>query len=190
MGEPTLLDRRAPNSAGIARAGMTFDLDPFYGVVRVQLRGADQPLADVLGVALPPPGRGVADASQTVGICWTSPGEWTLLGEETAVSELVERLRRECAGVAALITDLGHARAAFRLSGAGARDALAAHCPLDFSDDVFPVTAVANSLLGEASLLLGRRADEAGAPSYRIVVDQTMAGYAARLFAGPGGTIA
>ena len=122
-------------------------------------------------------------SSGGIAVSWLAPDEWLLTGPEGAVLAALERA--ENAGDSALATDLSHARASFQLSGAGARDRLAAQTPLDISDAAMPVGRVARTPLGDTGMFLARLPDTAGQPTFRIIVDQTMAAYAVRMLAGP-----
>jgi sarcosine oxidase subunit gamma len=115
---------------------------------------------------------------------WLSPNEWLLCGPEAAVLTWLARIDQQgCDDALAL--DLSHARGALRLGGPEARDALAAVCPLDLWSESFAVDTVARSLLGETGMFIVRLADVNGSPQFRIIVDQTMLAYAARMLADP-----
>jgi sarcosine oxidase subunit gamma len=106
-----------------------------------------------------------------------------IIGAEADVAHMVERLNAQ-GGDEILALDVSHARFGMVLSGRDARLSLAAHCPLDLADDVFPVGMVARSLLGDTGMFLARLPDSGDGPQLRIVVDQTMAGYAVQMLAG------
>lgn len=182
-----LLTCQTPAVTEIASEQLRLEFDPRFGIAKVQIWGGDyRPVAKALGAELPDAQRAILDNSSAVEIAWLAPDEWLLFGAEPDVARAADQARAALSKSTALVTDLTHARAAFRLIGAKARDALAAHCPLDFSDAAFPVGAVARSLLGETHMFVGRRADEDRQPSFRLIVDQTMAQYASRLLARTG----
>lgn len=176
------LRRTAPAVTDIARPGVSFRIEPGLGIAKLRIFGdaADARFRVVTGIA--PPRAGTQIEDQQLSLAWLAPGEWLITGHETAVADWVARA--DALGADDLLAiDFSHARAAFLLEGANARAALAAHCPLDLWPDIFPVGAVARSLLGDTGLFIARLGDAEGAPRFRIIVDQTMAAYAGRLFA-------
>lgn len=175
----TLIASAAP--AFIRRAGLEILPEPTLAIHKVQLFVGEPwtRLERAIGATLPQQRRQVRRADVTV--AWLAPGEWLVTGFAA------ERLEAALAGQVGLITDLTHASFACLLSGADARTALARHCPLDLSEAAFPIDAVARSLLGEASLFVGRLPDASCDPNFRIIVDQTMATYALRRLAPEAG---
>jgi len=176
--------RRAPTtSAGFALAGATLTAEPLLGVGKIQF------LAGTTAAFFGPIfGHGAPEArhatlSGEITISWLAPDEWLLTGPEAAVLAVLERA--DAAGECALATDLTDARASFLLSGQDARDRLAAHTPLDVSDATIAVGCVARAPLGDTGMFLARLRDTAGQPTFRIIVDQSMAAYAVRMLAGP-----
>lgn len=178
----TMLRRAAPDVADIVRPGLSFRIEPELGIAKLRIFGgeAEARFRDVAGIAPPRALTQVEDRGLT--FAWLAPGEWLVTGPEAAVAAWVAEVMAPGADDL-LAIDFSHARAAFLLEGANARAALAAHCPLDLWPDAFPVGAVARSLLGDAGLFIARLADAEGTPRFRIIVDQTMAAYAGRLFA-------
>lgn len=160
--------------------------EPRLGIAKLQIC-ADDPDAwfeETLGVAAPPPLREIAP--EPVACAWLAPGEWLVTGAE----DDVERVRAQCDRVASnlgLMVDITHARASFELSGAAARTVLAAHCPLDVSNKEMPVGAAKRSTFSDTIFFISRQPDRDGMPCFRLIFDQTMVGYAARLL---GATIA
>lgn len=72
--------------------------------------------------------------------------------------------------------DLTHVRAVFRLAGDHATDVLAAVCPLDLSDDMFPDGAAARtSIAGVATELV--RDDLEGTHSYLLLPSRSFGNY-------------
>lgn len=179
MADPTMLVR-AKADFGFERPGYVLRQEPWLGVGKIQASAAM--LANATGLSAP-------DANtqrETGGIscAWLAPGEWLLTGADADVSAMLDRARAG-GGDMLLATDLSHGRVSFVLSGCGARDVLAALCPLDLWDGAFAVDAVARTLLGDTVMFLARLSDADGQPRFRIVVDQTMARYAAHMLAGP-----
>jgi sarcosine oxidase subunit gamma len=168
--------------------GPGFRLQPehLFGIVKVQFYRKEDAsfLSRALGESLPAAGRQVplADGAECA---WLAPGEWLLIGPEPVIADLARRLDGELMDVLSLITDLTHSQFPFLLTGPCAKDRLATLCPLDLRDEAFPVGAAARSLLGEARLFVARNAELDGEPAYRLLVDQTLAAYAARMIALP-----
>lgn len=183
MGD-AVLGRTAPLTISPMQNGASLTLEAFVGIAKLRIHGTDMDaaLSRAVGVSAPAIGRSVAIGETSC--AWLGPGEWLLIGPEADVAALAGRYAEILADAIALAVDLTHARAVFTLAGPAARDRIAAHCPLDLSDAVFTVGAVARSLLGEAALFVERLGDEGGDPRFRVIVDQTMAGYAARLIGG------
>lgn len=168
MAEP--LHRTPSPAIGIDRAGVTLAVEHDLALAKVQTLG------DAAG-----PAAGKQEHAGGLTRAWMAPNEWLLIGPQAIVATAMAA----ATGDDALVVDLTHGRTAFLLSGAEARDALAAHCPLDLWPATFPVDAVARTLLGDTSMFIARLADGADGPCFRIIVDQTMAAYAARMLAGP-----
>ncbi|ALH79527.1 sarcosine oxidase subunit gamma [Sphingopyxis macrogoltabida] len=185
MAEPdtiVMLRRAAPDTADIDRPGLSFRREPELGIAKLHLWGskADARFREFVGIAAPRVGTAIEH--QGLSFAWLAPAEWLVTGPEAAVAAWVAGTM--AAGADDLLAiDYSHARAAFTVAGTNVRAALAAHCPLDLWPDAFPVGAVARSLFGDTGLFIARLADAEGAPRFRIIVDQTMAAYAARLFA-------
>ncbi|VWC51082.1 sarcosine oxidase gamma subunit [Burkholderia lata] len=190
MAEPDpaiMLRRTAPAAmADVVRAGFSCRLEHGLGIAKLHVFGAEPEARFRAVIGSDAPRAGTQTGTQTsdgeLSFAWLAPGEWLLTGSEAAVAASVARL----CGLGAddlLAIDVSHARAAFLVEGANSRLALAAHCPLDLWTEVFPVDAVARSLLGDAGMFIARLADAHDVPRFRIIVDQTMAAYAGRLFA-------
>lgn len=182
MSEVIMLARDA--GAGFAVEGRDVRLvrETRLGVAKLQILSADPDgwFTEALGIASPPVLREIEPAP--VACAWLAPGEWLVTGPE----EDVERVRSRCADIAGgmgLMTDLSQARASFELSGAVARTVIASHCPLDLSDEAMPVGSAMRSTFADTGFFISRRPDREGLPCFRLIFDQTMAGYAGRLLA-------
>ena len=184
MADPMTLDRAFPSAHGFSRDGLSMTPEPFVNLQKSQIHGgsADTVLSVALGAAAPRPGKSVS--IDGIDCAWLAPGEWLLSGNSDALDDLASRIGAH--GEALYhVTSLTHARVSFKVSGSQARDALAAHCPLDLSESRFAIGDGARSLLGDARLFLQRLDDRDDTPQFRIIVDQTMAAYAMRMLAGP-----
>lgn len=182
MPDPQILLARAPSpAAGFVRPTLALEVeDVALAKLRVYGPDADARFASITAIAPPSFRRQVVQNGLT--FAWLAPGEWLICGGEQAVAAwLAQSDRRD--HEAELALDITHGRIAFVLTGSDARDALAAHCPLDLWDKSFQVDDVARSLLGDTTMVIARLPDLDGAPRFRIVVDQSMAAYAARLLA-------
>lgn len=180
MADAMTLERRYPAIPEIRQGGPLLRHVPAMTLVKLQVSGAAATaLADALAMALPDPGRWTDLGGAA--LSWMAPGEYLLSGPEAEAAPFVARVTRALEGHHALVTDLSHARAVFQLAGAGARDALAAHCPLDLSENRFPIGSVTRSLIGDAGVMIGRYTDLDGAPNFTLIVDQTMALYVRRI---------
>ena len=88
-----------------------------------------------------------------------SPGEWIVIGGRPSGDDVV---------------DLTHVRAAFRLTGVGARSLLEHVCAIDLSESMTPDGAAARTLIaGVATELV--RDDVAGEPSYLLLMSRSFA---------------
>lgn len=176
----TTLALDAANGLLIEGAGVRFAAEPALGIAKLQILAADPDawFEAALGIAAPPVLGEIQPGP--VAIAWLAPGEWLVTGSEADV----ERVRTHCAEAAGnlgLMVDIAHARAAFDLSGSKASSALAAHCPLDFADETMPVGAARRSTFSDTAFFISRRPDQDGQPCFRLIFDQSMAGYASRL---------
>lgn len=179
-----LLVRRGPSGlAGFNEAGAALTPEDGLGVGKVQfLRGTTAAYFSELFGQPAPAGR-QSLSLDTVEVAWLAPDEWLLTGGEAEVLAIIGRAAMF--GDSCLATNLSHARTAFRLSGAGARDRLAAVTPLDVSAGAMAVGGVARAPLSDTGMFIARLPDSEGQPVFRIVVDQTMATYAVRMLRGP-----
>ncbi|HWV61633.1 MAG TPA: sarcosine oxidase subunit gamma family protein [Sphingopyxis sp.] len=167
-------------------AGVRFAAETQLGIAKLQILAADPDawFEQALGLA-PPPALTEIEPGP-IAIAWLAPGEWLVTGDAADV----ERVRLRCAEAAGnlgLMVDVTHGRATFELSGADARSVLATHCPLDLGDEAMPVGAAKRSMFSDTGFFISRRSDRDGQPCFRLIFDQTMAGYAERML---GATIA
>jgi len=80
------------------------------------------------------------------------------------------------AGSFAHATDLTHGRAALKLTGPAAAEALSKICGLDFHDSQFADMTVKQTSAAKIKTLIARR-DEAGRPTYHLHVNRPMGQY-------------
>jgi sarcosine oxidase subunit gamma len=179
----TLLRRAKPEAREVTRRDLSIHIERDLGIAKLRIHGpeADTRFATIVGTAPPAPLEQIGASDLT--LAWLAPGEWMATGPEPAIAEWV--LRIATAGDEdALAVDITHARTGFVVAGTQARSAIAAHCPLDLWSEVFAVNSVGRSLLGETGTFIARLTDGEDGARFRIVVDQTMAAYAARMLAG------
>jgi sarcosine oxidase subunit gamma len=126
---------------------------------KVTVRGRDADPALVAGMtaalgAAPPlePNRTRPAGTRT--LLWLGPGEWRVIGPPGDETAIIEALRRTVPRALAAITDVSDFYTTLRLAGTGARDLLAAGCPLDLHPRAFAVSHCAQSLLAKADILL------------------------------------
>jgi len=177
------LERAEPPVEDFAQPGLSLRVERDLGVakLRVMLNTGDDAFQRVVGVAPPPPRAQIERDGLT--FSWMSPDEWLITGPEASVAVWLTGVNAH-ADEGALAVDLTHARVSLELTGHSVRAALSRHSPLDLWPDTVPVGSVARTALGETRMFIARLEDEKGHPRFRIIIDQTMAPYVRRLFAG------
>jgi sarcosine oxidase subunit gamma len=102
------------------------------------------------------------------------PDEWLLLTSETETDQMARDAQTALSGRIFSLVDISHRNVAFSVLGHRARDTINSSCPLDLSDRAFPAGAATRTLLGQAEILVIRRAGE---PTYRIECWRSLARY-------------
>jgi heterotetrameric sarcosine oxidase gamma subunit len=104
--------------------------------------------------------------------------------QEAALATRLERAFHavETADVA-MVSDM---HAGFEVSGAGAEDVLRQGAPLDLSVKVFPPGTIAGTELWAVTAIIDRLAGDE--PSFRLLVDMSLAGYIADWLATAAGS--
>jgi sarcosine oxidase, subunit gamma len=102
------------------------------------------------------------------------PDEWQLSGPAEETSRINDELRTRLAGVHHALVDVSHRHVAFSVSGARARDAVNAGCPLDLEPAVFGAGHATRTLLGRCEVLLSR---PDAVESFEIESGRSFAGY-------------
>jgi len=153
------------------------------GKVRIISDTVDSDFRKALLVEPPPAGRQIEHNGVT--IAWLAPGEWLLTGTANAVRTVLDRVTRAVPDLS-IALDITHGRACFEFGGTQARDAIAGVCGLDVRERSFAVGSVARTTLGATGMFIARLSDEGATPRFRLIVDQTMAAYAARMLRQPG----
>jgi len=132
--------------------------------------------AEVLGIALPTTPSTLVEGSDITGI-WFGPQESLVTSTAGTGAALETQLREVIAEHGGAAVDVSAQRTTVRLRGAHARDVLAKGCALDLHPAVFGPGAAAQTMLGQAAVVLIPM--DAGGTDYRILVRSSFAGYLA-----------
>ncbi|HEX2399842.1 MAG TPA: sarcosine oxidase subunit gamma family protein [Mycobacterium sp.] len=163
---------KLPNSVAIVE-------EPFVTMVDVRVDpsgpGATA-AAELLGVQLPTAVSTYAKSGDTT-VIWLGPDEWLVTGTALAGPELEARLREAVAPHGGVAVDVSGQRTMLKLRGAHSRDVLAKGCALDLHPQVFGEGTAAETMLGQAGVIL--LALNATADDYRILVRSSFARYLA-----------
>ena len=179
-GHPLMTGRDARTSGGPG-AQVTIALRRSLALLQVSAFAQDADaaaarLSDIVGLSLPGPNRLSGDAALSLRA--TGPGIWQVVGQGSEGGRVpaASALRSHLDGVATVV-DLGHARTAFRLSGAGASRTLARHCAIDLDPLVFPDGAATSTRFNQLALSLARidgrdvtRIDGDSTPAFELMV--------------------
>lgn len=122
-------------------------------------------LVPVLGAALPTTPNTTAGAATR--LLWMGPGEWALIGGDTALDQ---RIASACGEALHHLADVTDGRAILLIEGDDAPDLMAKGCSLDFHPRAFPGGTCAQSLFAQLRVLIERPSD---APAFRVIVDRT-----------------
>jgi len=163
---------RLPNSVAIVE-------EPFITMVdlRVDPSGpGGRAAAEVLGVELPATASTYAKIDDTT-VIWLGPDEWLVTGTALTGPELEARLREAIAPHGGIAVDVSGQRTTLRLRGSHSRDVLGKGTPLDLHPRVFSAGAAAQTMLGQAGVIL--LAVDAHGEDYRILVRASFARYLA-----------
>jgi sarcosine oxidase, subunit gamma len=180
------LARTAPLAAwgdalGALPDGVQITPLPFVAMTDVRLDptgSAAVAVGEYLGVALPTAPSTYAE-SETATAIWLGPDEW-LITSPFRTPEQLETGLREAVGAGGpefdgTVVDVSAQRTTVALRGEHARDLLAGGCALDLHPRVFGRGAAAQTLLGQAGVLL-MALDDTGT-HYQLVVRSSFAGY-------------
>lgn len=167
---------------GLARPNLSLAVETDLSLAKLHIHGPSADVRFVNMVGAVPPAAGQQVDVDGLTIAWLAPGEWLICGDGAKVSAWLSSVEIGT-DEAALALDITHGRAIFLLKGSDARTVLGAHCPLDLADRQFRVGSVARSILGDTTMFIARLPDLESSPRFRVIVDQTMANYAARILA-------
>jgi sarcosine oxidase, subunit gamma len=180
------LARTAPLAAwgdalGALPDGVQITPLPFVAMIDIRLDptgSAAVAVGEYLGVALPTAPSTYAE-SETATAIWLGPDEWLIISPFRTPEQLETGLR-EAVGAGGTefdgtVVDVSAQRTTVALRGEHARDLLAGGCALDLHPRVFGRGAAAQTLLGQAGVLL-MALDDTGT-HYQLVVRSSFAGY-------------
>jgi sarcosine oxidase, subunit gamma len=185
------LTRTAPLAAygdalGALPDGVRITPGPFVAMagLRVDPTGpAAAAVAEYLGVGLPT-GPSAYVESETATAIWLGPDEWLVTSPFRTPEELETGLREavgaggaavDGAGFPGSVVDVSAQRTTLWLRGEHVRDLLAGGCSVDLHPRLFGRGAAAQTLLGQAGVVL-MALDDTGT-HYQIVVRSSFAGY-------------
>jgi sarcosine oxidase subunit gamma len=185
------LARTAPLAAwgdalGALPDGVQITPLPFVAMIDIRLDptgSAAVAVGEYLGVALPTAPSTYAE-SETATAIWLGPDEWLITSPFRTPEELETGLRsaispeHTVAGGAMFggsVVDVSAQRTTVALRGEHARDLLAGGCSVDLHPRMFGRGAAAQTLLGQAGVML-MAIDDTGT-HYQIVVRSSFAGY-------------
>jgi sarcosine oxidase, subunit gamma len=130
-------------------------------------------VAEYLGVALPTAPSTYVESESATAI-WLGPDEWLITSPFRTPEELETGLREAVSGEGSVV-DVSAQRTTLRLRGEHVRDLLSGGCAIDLHPRVFLRGAAAQTLLGQAGVVL-MALDDTGT-HYQIVVRSSFAGY-------------
>ena len=179
-------ERRSPldgwsdrfSAASTARDCFAIREVPFLAQIALRGDGADPNFraraAEALGFALPTANSWSGSIAGSA--LWLGPEEWLIVAEGEHSETLEQALREKLRGHHHSLVDVSANRTAVEIAGTDARIVLAKGMPLDLHASSFPVSALAQSLLAKAQVIL-QSLDER--PTFRIFVRPSFAGYLA-----------
>ena len=160
---------RLPDTVGIT-------VEPFVAMVDVRLGTVGAEASAALGVDLPtapntwvPAGTGRA--------VWLGPDEWLLTSTTETPEAFEARVRDAILPLDGSATDVSAQRIGLRLTGARVRDVLAKGCSIDLHPRVFGRGSSAQTMLGQAGVVLLALSD--AADDVVVLVRSSFAGYLA-----------
>jgi len=156
-------------------------LTPGPGLARFSLRGDLIVLADALGRFGVPISRSACRAIEAdLGAAlWLGPDEQLLLTPERNSAPLAQALQAGLASIPHSLVDVSHRQTSFTLTTPDARTLLNAGCPLDLSNEAFPVGMCTRTLFEKSEIVLWR----SGPDRFQIEVWRSFAPYVTALLA-------
>jgi sarcosine oxidase subunit gamma len=160
-------------------------LVPFAGmqtcppVVRLSLRGDLAGLASALAPL--PVSQQACRAMASFGCTalWLGPDEQLLLAPDPVDARVRQILEEHLQRLPHSLVDISQGQTAFEIAGSHARTLLGAGCPLDLSDEAFPLGMCTRTVFEKSGIVLWRTA----ADTFRIEVVRSFALYVTGLLA-------
>lgn len=153
---------------------VTIDADK--GHINLRVNAADKVLVlaaeKVLGQALPVVANTMTEDDYM--IFWLGPDEFHLACDAGESKMVCDRLTAALGDKHVAVNDLSGGQIALRLRGGAVPEVLAKGCTLDLHPDVFTAGSCAQSSLGKANVLLGRRHADG---QYHLIVRRSFSGY-------------
>jgi sarcosine oxidase subunit gamma len=131
--------------------------------------------AHVLGVDALPTGPSTTVAGRGATVIWLGPEEWLVTSDGLDGEALEAALRGAASEYGGAAVDVSAQRTTLRVRGAHARDVIAKGCSLDLHPAVFGPGAAAQTVIGQAGVVL----IPLSATDYRIIVRSSFARYLA-----------
>jgi sarcosine oxidase subunit gamma len=156
------------------------DEEPFTAMVDLWIdpgTTAGTAAAGVLGIAALPTTPSTLTEGPDATVMWFGPQEWLVCSANQGGEELEARLRAAVAEYGGAAVDVSAQRTTLRLHGSHVREVLAKGSSLDLHPSVFGIGAAAQTMLGQANVVLIPLTDNG--TDYRILVRSSFAGYLA-----------
>jgi sarcosine oxidase subunit gamma len=158
--------------------GVQIVAEPFVAMANLRVDPASPAGAAVaahLGVALPTtPSTWVE--GDTARVIWLGPDEWLVTSPFRSPQDLEAGLRA-AVGAGGAVVDVSAQRTTLRLRGGHVRDVLATGCAIDLHPRAFPAGSAAQTVLGQAGVVLLALDDTA--THYQLLVRTSFARYLA-----------
>jgi len=113
------------------------------------------PAAETFGVELPQSANRVQQEGQAK-TYWLGPDEWLLEAVEENPTDLFSAMSQELAAYSCSLVDVSHRSDALEIRGSKSEYVLNHGCPLDLSEQQFPVGMCTRTVLGKSPILLSR----------------------------------
>jgi sarcosine oxidase, subunit gamma len=181
----TTLTRRSPLQGYQSRfaelsASTTVIDEPFVAMVDLWVDPSGpggRAVADVLAVDALPTTPSTIVSGRESAVIWLGPQEWLVTSERRDGEDIEAALREAMSEHGGAAVDVSAQRTTLRLRGEHARDVIAKGCSLDLHPAVFGPGAAAQTVLGQAGVVLIPLSDDGS--DYRIIVRSSFARYLA-----------
>ncbi|WNG94353.1 sarcosine oxidase subunit gamma [Mycobacterium sp. ITM-2016-00318] len=179
------LTRRSPLQGYQSRfaelsASTTVIDEPFVAMVDLWVDPSGpggRAVADVLAVDALPTTPSTIVSGRESAVIWLGPQEWLVTSERRDGEDIEAALREAMSEHGGAAVDVSAQRTTLRLRGEHARDVIAKGCSLDLHPAVFAPGAAAQTVLGQAGVVLIPLSDNGS--DYRIIVRSSFARYLA-----------